>query len=343
MTPFLLEFLCDPISKDPLDLKNARTDGSGNIVSGALHGTSGYVYPILNGIPRFTSTAGSQKGTEPFGDQWNHFNFTDFYSNWLHHTVANTFGSTTVFRDRIVVDAGAGSGAQSLWILRCGAKHVIALELSSAVDGVIRRNLESSGHSNYDIVQCSIDRPPFKDRSVDGIVICHNVIQHTPSVEDTARALYAIVGQGGELVFNCYRLNDEGIVRWVRFHLIFRPLRAMLQRLPFAVRMAYARVMALLRFVPVVGMALEKSLLCVRGDISIHKQLSWLEYLKMCYRSTVLNTFDCFGAHRYQHYKSDVVIANLVTSLQPDSSKVSNFTDYFKRPEPIGCALRIRR
>jgi len=35
------------------------------------------------------------------------------------------------------------------------------------------------------------------------------VIQHTPSVEKTAHALYALTAPGGEFVFNCYGLDDE--------------------------------------------------------------------------------------------------------------------------------------
>ena len=92
---------------------------------------------------------------------------------------------------------------QTLWILESGAKHVIMIELSHSVDNVIQRNLTNSGYVNYDVIQCSIDQPLLKPNSIEGFVICHNVIHHTPSVEKTAKALFEIIKQGSKFVFNC--------------------------------------------------------------------------------------------------------------------------------------------
>ena len=122
---------------------------------------------------------------------------------------------------KLVVDAGAGSGMQSRWMREAGARRVIVLELSHSVDGVMSQNLR--GLDGVDIVQCSIDRPPLKDGCIDGIVICHNVIQHTPSVETTARALWALVAPGGEFAFNCYLQNTFSAPRRFRFWL-YQPL-----------------------------------------------------------------------------------------------------------------------
>ncbi len=72
-------------------------------------------------------------------------------------------------------------------------RHVIALELLHSVDGVLTRNLTGLPSDRYDVVPCSIDRPPFRDRSIDGILICHNVVQHTPSVERTIRELWDMI------------------------------------------------------------------------------------------------------------------------------------------------------
>jgi hypothetical protein len=159
-----------------------------------------------------------------------------------------------------------GSGAQTLWMLEAGAKRVIVLELSHSVEGVVRRNLEASGYTNWDIVQCSIDAPPIREQSID-LVMCHNVIQHTPSVErDGARAVPPRQA-GGEFVFNCYQKNDQGLLRWIRLHCIFEPLRAVLSRCPFRVNLAYATVLAALRLVPGLGALLEKSGFCSRGVV----------------------------------------------------------------------------
>jgi SAM-dependent methyltransferase len=239
------------------------------------------------------------------------------------------------------VDAGGGSGRQSRWFLEYGAKHVIMMELSHAVDGIARRNL--SGFKNVDVIQCSIDAPPLRDQSIDGIVYCHNVIHHTASVEATARALWALVAPGGEFVFNCYGLNDQGILRWVRFHVIYRGLRGLLSRMPFQLTLAYARLMAAARLIPGLGWFLEKAGFCVQGDVPrIPGERAWAR-IRRRFKLTSLNTFDAFGSHSYQHHKSDEEIRALLRELQPDMSKILNMDKYFSRPQPIGCALRVIR
>jgi hypothetical protein len=131
------------------------------------------------------------------------------------------------------------------------------LVLSHSVDDVVQRNL--SGLKNMDVIQCSINAPPLSDRCFDGIAYCHNVIQHTPSVEKTSHALYALNAPGAEFVLNCYPLNDQRVVSCLRFHLVYKPLRAVLSRMPIAVIMIYTQLMALLRLVTGLGVFLEKS------------------------------------------------------------------------------------
>jgi 2-polyprenyl-3-methyl-5-hydroxy-6-metoxy-1,4-benzoquinol methylase/uncharacterized protein YbaR (Trm112 family) len=333
MTPKLLTYLCDPTDKSDLVLINPVYDGRGRILSGELRGVSGRHYPIRDGIPRFVEDNALAATVESFGREWNHFNFDQFRLNWLNHTVKNTFGSSEAFRGKIIVDAGGGSGMQSRWMAEAGADHVICLELSHAVDGITRQNLECL--DNVDIVQCSIDAPPIRDAAISGIVICHNVIQHTPSVEDTARALWRIVAPGGEFVFNCYGKNESSGIWMLRFRL-YTALRKFLSRRSFHFLLAYSRAMSLLRFVPLLGWLLEKGLFMVRGEVPAGPR-----YISRCYLTGVLNTFDWYGSHQYQHHKTEGELRALVTELQPNPKKVLNLDQYFLRPPSIGCAIRI--
>jgi SAM-dependent methyltransferase len=332
----LVDYLCDPVDKSPLRIEDEVTDAAEHVVSGRLVSQSGRTYKIRDGIPRFVPDAGAANAVRSFGDEWNYFNFDHYKLNWLNHTVRNTFGSTAAFAGKLVVDAGAGSGMQSRWMREAGARRVIALELSHAVDGIMRRNF--AGLDGIDIVQCSIDHPPLKDASIDGMVICHNVIQHTPSVEATARALWALVAPGGELVFNCYLKNDFNALRRFRFW-FYQRLRQHLSRTSFGFLLWYARTMAVLRFVPILGLVLERLCFVVRGEVPAGKQ-----WLRRAYRLAVLNTFDWYGAHEHQHHKTREEIDSLVKELQPDASKVCNLQSYLKLPAPpIGCAIRLER
>jgi uncharacterized protein YbaR (Trm112 family) len=107
MTPFLLNYLCEPLTKMELQLVDAVFGPDGNIQQGELVSPSGTRYPIINGIPRFVDYVPSES-VSSFGDEWNYFNFTDFKTNWLNHTVANTFGGTDSFKGKLIVDAGGG-------------------------------------------------------------------------------------------------------------------------------------------------------------------------------------------------------------------------------------------
>jgi uncharacterized protein YbaR (Trm112 family) len=331
VSPELLKLLCDPTDKSELRLEQTVTADDGKITSGVLISRSGRAYPIRDGIPRFVETAVGET-VESFGDEWNKFNYDAFKENWRKHVVANTFGQEDGFRDRVVVDAGAGSGMQSRWIAEAGARRVIALELSHSVDGIMRRNLANT--PNVEVVQCSIDSPPLRDECAD-LVYCHNVIQHTPSVEGTAHALWRLVAPGGELAFNCYARNDLGLARHLRFQ--FNGwLRSVLSRRSYRVRLAYANVMGALRLVPILGDALELSTMMARGDVP-----KGPNYWSRAYRQGALNTFDWFGSHSYQHYKSEAELRALLAAFRPEPATVGNLEPYFRRPPPPGCALRV--
>jgi uncharacterized protein YbaR (Trm112 family) len=328
----LLDFICCPLDQSELQLIDPIYDSDGDIFSGLLVSKGGNKYPIRNGIPRFVDDDPKVKSVISFGDEWNYFNFDDFESNWLTHTIKNTFGTVNFFNGKLVVDCGAGSGMQTKWIHKAGAEYVIALEMSHAVDDVISRNLK--GLKNIDIVQCSIENPPFKKNSINGVVICHNVIQHTSSVENTAHALWDIVGNG-EFVFNCYPKNDKGILRKIRLiHYYF--MRYCLSKLTFKYLLLYSKIFSVLRFIPLLGLFLEKSLFMVRGDVP--KGPNW--YYR-AFKAGVLNTFDAYGSHKYQHLKSNSEITELLQSLVPKPIEIKNFDKYFSRPQPIGIALRL--
>lgn len=339
MNADLALFLCDPVSGEPLTLTVSDADGD-DVIAGMLTSPSGRQYPIINRIPRFVEPA-LYESVRSFGDQWNHFNYTDFKQNWLEHTVQNTFGSTEGFRDLVIVDAGGGSGSQSLWMLESGAKRVILLELSHSVDDVVRRNIESGKWSNFDVIQCSIDAPPIRANAIDGLVICHNVIQHTPSVERTAEALYRIVAPGGEFVFNCYRAGKPGLLTFIKTHITYGPLRALFQRLPFSWLLGYSRLMGVLRLVPILGSITNKLRLSLTGKVPKIAGESWWTHKKRAYRQTVLNTFDMYGSHAYQHQIPDKDLQALLARLQPDKARIGNYEAYFTRPQPSGCALRV--
>jgi uncharacterized protein YbaR (Trm112 family)/ubiquinone/menaquinone biosynthesis C-methylase UbiE len=330
----LLKYLCDPLDRSPLKLSPGTSVVCDRVEKGELISENGSRYPILNGVPRIIPDRLIKPSVKSFGDEWNHFNYDRFKANWLTHIAHGAFGSPDYFKGKLVVDCAAGSGMHARWMSEFGAEHVIALELSDCVDGVMRENLR--GIENVDVIQCSIDVPPIKPHSINGLVICNAAIQHTRSVEKTAAALWRMVGPEGELAFSCYARYPRDPIWMTRYWLVYRPLRAILSRCSFKTIIRYAKLIARLRAVPVLGVFLEKANFLVRGDVPPGDH-----YEERLYETTVLNTFDWYGSHRYQHHLSGEELAAICDAMSPKPREILNLNAYYKRPMPPGLPIRL--
>jgi SAM-dependent methyltransferase len=196
----------------------------------------------------------------------------------------------------------------------------------------MQKNLR--GLDNVCVIQCSIDAPPLAEGIAD-IVYCYNVIQHTQSVERSARALFKLVRPGGELVFSCYRFGEGPGYRVRR--VIYEALRARLSKWSAPALMRYSRTVALLRFIPVFGWLLEGAGFVCRGKVPQSHTL------RQRFKQAVLNTYDLYGSHAYQHFLTQPELQSLLDSLQPDRSKVLNVERVFDDPAAKAAAFRVFR
>lgn len=288
-------------------------------------------FPIIDGVPRFITA--NPNAVSSFGDEWNYFNFTRHKDNWLKHVCKNTFGTSEpkdIFEKKIVIDAGAGSGAQSLWIAQSNASLVLSVELSHSIDGVMRENLANL--KNCQRIQGSIDNMPLRDEIAD-MVYCVNVVQHTKDVRTTITELFRLVKPGGELVFTCYSESGWGTGYKHKIRkFVHNNTRKALSATNFNFILRYAKLMSVLRFIPILGWVLEGCLFMARGDVAG-------QTMKKKYDAGVLNTFDMFGSHEFQHVLSAKAIEEIIQSLNP--TKVENFEKSFGNPPVVGAAVRV--
>jgi len=122
----------------------------------------------------------------------------------------------------------------------------------------------------------------------------------------------------------------------LRWYAVYLPVRLILSRTSFGTVLFYARVMTVLRFIPLLGWLLEKAQFVIRGDVP-----KGPHYLLRQWKNTVLNTYDWYGFHKYQHQKTETEIRGLIAGLQPDSTQVQNLEEFFTRPLKPGLAIRV--
>lgn len=300
----------DPATGRPLEpLIGARTPAGGPLC-GALRvsGTS-YGYPIVDSVARLTPELarhyqgwlqpfGLEPPTTPdgtafqasetvdsFGFQWS-WNAEMRSDDDLRWRVAERFRlQPAAFQSRLVLDAGAGAGDQSRWLLRQGAR-VVSIDLSSAIDVVARKLRDQAGWVG---VQGDITALPFDDGFFD-TVYCEGVIQHTRDSALTVRELCRVVRPGGVVLATHYakppRLLSRVKARYVA------ALRDRLARWDRYKLLLLTGNLAALGYLPLLGRLVRASGTAVHSALMPDFKTGWT------------NTFDNYGTHAFQRYVS---------------------------------------
>jgi SAM-dependent methyltransferase len=274
-----VELLCDPYDRTPVRLADGAEQRDGRVISGTLISESGRKYEIREGIPVMLAEGMQLKeSVESFAFEWDEFGFLFAKNGWLKDLIGPLVGSDEFFRGKVVVDAGAGSGAQTRWIADAGASLVYSLELS---DVIFRRHRESVGPvaDRVFAIQADIAHPPVRN-AVD-VVYCINVAQHTADPRRTFAALGRLVRAGGTFLFNIYTKRSE-----VKFQVV-RAVRTVVRFMPFRAWKAAAFLIA------AVGYPLAK----VRF---LNRTVRIFVPISHSFRETWLDVYDAFGPHWYQ-------------------------------------------
>jgi SAM-dependent methyltransferase len=171
-------------------------------------------FPITSGIPRFANLAevesDKQATAEGFGWQWQHFTqedtrYADQFLGWISPVTPD------FFRDKVVLEGGCGKGRHTNLAARWGAKDVIGIDLSIAVETAFAATREIS---NAHIIQADIYRLPLA-RLFD-YAFSVGVLHHLPDPKGGFLSLASKVKPGGHLSAWVYGAeNNEWITRWV--------------------------------------------------------------------------------------------------------------------------------
>jgi SAM-dependent methyltransferase/uncharacterized protein YbaR (Trm112 family) len=233
----LLEFLGCPACGASLALTGSVFEED-EVIEGNLTCT-GCVkeYPVTGGVPRFTAvhSAGHQPTAQAFGWQWQRFSeLTDRYRqqflDWIRPVTAD------FFRGKAILEGGCGKGRHTALAAQFGARAVVAIDLSEAVDVAFRNTRHLP---NAHIVQADLNHPPVK-RAFD-YAFSVGVLHHLPDPERGFHALVSKLRPGGFISAWVYGREGNG---WV-VHLV-TPLRERLtSRLPRRVLAPIATALSL--------------------------------------------------------------------------------------------------
>jgi len=257
-----LQYLMCPRCRSPLSVVEGRPTADGRLEQGEL-ACAGCAkrYPVVRWIPRFVAADNYASG---FGFQWLKHARTQYDAETGTRISETRFFEETRSPRRMegerLLEAGSGSGRFTEHAASTGAM-VVSFDYSVAVEA----NYASNGHRpNVLIVQADIYEMPFARGAFDRVV-CIGVLQHTPDVERSFRALVEMLKPGGRITVDYYR-KPEGL-RWLtNSKYLLRPLTRRIppQRLYPIVRgyvSALWPLARLLRRIPYLGIRLNWALM----------------------------------------------------------------------------------
>jgi SAM-dependent methyltransferase len=197
-----------------VETEDAR--GWTEIVEGELQcGGCARRFPVERGVPRFAALGAVEREKAEtaanFGWQWRHFThederYAEQFLGWIA-PVAPEF-----FRDKAVLEGGCGKGRHTRLAAGWGARDVIGVDLSEAVETA---HAATRDLPNAHVVQADIYSLPLKRRAFD-YAFSVGVLHHLPRPREGFAALARHVRAGGHLSAWVYGAeNNEWITRWV--------------------------------------------------------------------------------------------------------------------------------
>jgi SAM-dependent methyltransferase/uncharacterized protein YbaR (Trm112 family) len=260
MKRLALEFLACPACRGELALQSQAVEGA-EVITGALRCDACAVdYPIVRGVPRFAGQLGAVEAetAAAFGYEWTRYRelavrYRQQFLDWIRPV------EPAFLAGRNVLEGGCGKGRHTAVVAELGARAVVAMDLSDAVDAAF----DNTRHfENVHVVQGDLNFPPV--RQVFDYAFSIGVLHHTPDPERGFRALVARLRAGGSISAWVYGREGNGwivhLVTPVRTHVTARMPHRLLDALSgaltvplfLATRLVYgpARGSALGRLLP---------------------------------------------------------------------------------------------
>jgi SAM-dependent methyltransferase len=205
----LLNYLACPVCGQEIRLAESRESEGGEILDGTLscNGCS-ELFPIVRGVPRFADLAkvDAEKAAiaTSFGFEWQHFTQEDArYGEQLLGWIEPV--TPEFFEDKVILDGGCGKGRHMVLASSWGARDVVGIDLSEAVESAFAATRTSE---NMHVVQGDICRLPFK--CTFDYAFSVGVLDHIPDPVIGFKSLASKVRPGGHLSVWVYGAENNG-------------------------------------------------------------------------------------------------------------------------------------
>lgn len=202
----LLAYLACPSCHGDLTLDATSRSGH-EIMEGSLACTGCQkVFAIRRGIPRLAVAvpAVEQRTAEAFGYEWTRYaelaeRYRNQFLDWLRPVTAD------FFQGKAVLEGGCGKGRHTALAAEFGAKDVVAMDLSEAVESAFANTRHMD---NVHIVQADLNNPPV--RPAFDYAFSIGVLHHLPDPERGFRALVSRLKPGGAISAWVYGREGNG-------------------------------------------------------------------------------------------------------------------------------------
>lgn len=307
MQEWLLDHICCPVSKSPLDLAIVREREGTHIIDGTLVSQADpeVTYEIRNGVPlllRETNTIRASQTIEVFGSEWSRFEdwgwidapsptsrdrlatksglSRDSQKDFLRKTALGEVNAASLELGSLALDAGCGNGRFSREASKY-ADRVISVDASEAAN-VAYRNMRKHGIENVGVVRASVLDLPFKDETF-SYAFSIGVLQHTGNARGVFAEVSRMVPRGNNISINCYG-TGTAIYEWVDRVLRQRTTRlSQSDKLKFSKRLADLHI----RVLQLGGLG--------RSIDSVLQRV-------MCIRPTLVQMYDWYAPELAEHY-----------------------------------------
>ncbi len=171
-------------------------------------------YKVVRGVPRFATLDKIEQDkaetAENFGWQWTHFTqedkkYAEQFLGWIQPVKPEFFAG------KIILEGGCGKGRHTTLAANWGAKEIVGIDLSAAVETAFQATKDLS---NAHVVQADIYKLPFK--KVFDYAFSVGVLHHTPNPKKSFVSLASKVKRGGHISAWIYGAeNNEWITNYV--------------------------------------------------------------------------------------------------------------------------------